>query len=240
MQSITIKTSQNIDIEYELAGVGDRIVAYLVDCLIYAAYWFSLILLSGITKTSSSNYWSFMYLLPIFLYQILCETFLNGQSIGKKVKSIRVISLDGNQPHLGQYLIRWIFRIVDTMLTSGLAAVLTIALTEKAQRLGDLLAGTTVVRTTRKTRIQDTIFEVTETDHLVKYPRVIELGDKDISLIKEVLNRFDKLPMENNNLLIKTALKVQQLIGNSGHIEAEYFLRDVIRDYNHLSSKDRI
>jgi uncharacterized RDD family membrane protein YckC len=240
MQTITIQTSQNIDIEYELAGVGDRIVAYLVDFLIYAAYWFSLILVSGMTKTTTSNYWMFMYFLPILLYQLICETLLNGQSIGKKVKNIRVISLDGNQPHLGQYLIRWIFRIIDTMVTSGLCAVLTIALTEKAQRLGDVLAGTTVVRTLRKTRIQDTIFESTETDHQVKYPRVIELSDKDISLIKEVLNRFDNLPLENNSLLIKTAMKVQQLIGNTGAVEAEYFLRDIIKDYNHLSSKDRI
>lgn len=237
MQTITIKTSQNIDIEYELAGLGDRIVAYLVDVLLYAAYWFTIVLVSDVTKSGSSYYWAFVAMLPILLYQLLCEIFLNGQSIGKKVKNIRVISLDGNQPNIGQYIIRWLFRIIDTMVTSGLGAVLTIALTDKAQRLGDILAGTTVVRSQRRTSIRETIFMETEANHQVKYPRVIELSDKDISLIREVLNRFEKLPTENNALLIKTALKVQQLIGGSGEIEAEYFLRDVVKDYNHLTSK---
>lgn len=236
MQTITIQTSQNIDIEYELAGVGDRIVAYLVDVLIYAAY---LIVVGLMTDFFNARYDFLMFFLylPILLYQLLCEVFLNGQSIGKRVKGIKVISLNGNQPDIGQYLLRWLFRIIDTMFTSGLCAVLVIALTEKGQRLGDVFAGTTVVRTRRSTRLQDTIFVLTEDDHQVRYPRVIELSDRDISLVREVLNRFSKLPDENNFLLIKTAQKVQQLIGVQENVDAEYFLKDVIADYNHLTSK---
>jgi uncharacterized RDD family membrane protein YckC len=238
MQNITIQTTQNIDIEYELAGLGDRLVAYLIDVLIYSAYWIIMALFLQLAKYEDGLLFILMFL-PILLYQLLCEIFLNGQSIGKKAKGIRVISLDGNQPHIGQYLIRWAFRIVDTMISSGLVAVLTIALSEKTQRLGDMLAGTTVVRTQRRTMIHDTIFVETEVHHVVKYPRVIELSDRDISLIKEVLNRFDKLPHESNALLLKTSTKVQELIGIQEIIDAEYFLRDVIKDYNYLSSKDR-
>ncbi len=241
MQNITIHTTQNIDIEYELAGVGDRIVAYLIDILIYSAYWILAILVFKVTKVieSGSMVLFLLILMPILLYQLLCEIFLNGQSIGKRAKGIRVISLDGNQPHIGQYLIRWLFRLLDTMMSYGLLAVIMISLTDKTQRLGDLLAGTTVVRTQRRTRIQDTIFMETEVHHEVKYPRVIELTDKDISLIKEVLNRFDKLPYETNNLLIKTAVKVQGLTGVQEIQDAEYFLRDVIKDYNYLSARER-
>jgi hypothetical protein len=79
----------------------------------------------------------------------------------------------------------------------------------------------------------------TEVHHVVKYPRIIELSDRDISLIKEVLNRFDKLPHESNALLLKTTTKVQELIGIQEIIDAEYFLRDVIKDYNYLSAKER-
>ena len=145
MQTITVQTSQNIEIEYELAGVGDRIVAYLVDVLIYGAYYFSIALLSTQLKNMSA-WWGYAIFLPILLYQLLCEVLLNGQSIGKKVKNIRVISLDGNQPHIGQYLIRWLFRIIDTMMSSGLVAVLTVSLTDKSQRLGELGGGQSSAR----------------------------------------------------------------------------------------------
>jgi uncharacterized RDD family membrane protein YckC len=236
MQTITIQTSQNIDIEYELAGVGDRIVAYIIDVLIYAAYLILMGLLTNVFKANNDVLLFFLYL-PILLYQLLCEIFLNGQSIGKRAKGIRVISLNGNQPDAGQYILRWLFRIIDTMVSSGICAVLTIALTEKGQRLGDIFAGTTVVRTRRTTRIQDTIFVYTDEDHQVKYPRVTELSDKDISLIREVLNRYDRRPDENLSLLVKTAQKVQQLTGIQGNLDAEYFLKDVITDYNYLTSK---
>jgi hypothetical protein len=53
------------------------------------------------------------------------------------------------------------------------------------------------------------------------------------------LNRFDKLPHESNALLLKTTTKVQELIGIQEIIDAEYFLRDVIKDYNYLSAKER-
>lgn len=236
MQTITIQTSQNIDIEYDLAGVGDRIVAYIIDVLIYGAYLIVAGLVSKIFD-SKEGLWQFMYFLPVLLYQLLCELFLNGQSIGKKVKNIKVISLNGNQPDIGQYLLRWLFRIVDTMASSGLCAVLCIALTEKGQRLGDIFAGTTVVRTRRSTRIQDTIFIPTEEDHLVRYPGVTALSDRDITLVREVLNRFSNGTAEDDALLSRTAAKVQELIGASGNPEAEEFLRDVITDYNHLTSK---
>lgn len=238
MQTITVQTSQNIEIEYELAGVGDRIVAYLVDVLIYAAYYICIALLSTQLK-NLSPWWGYAVFLPILLYQLLCEVLLNGQSIGKKVKNIRVISLDGNQPHIGQYLIRWLFRIIDTMVSSGLVAVLTVSLSEKSQRLGDILAGTTVVRTQRRTRIEDTVFVETDEDHQVKYARTGELSDHDISLIKEVVNRFERSPIDNNAVLIKTAEKVKAVLDIRENIVPEYFLKDILKDYNYLTSRTR-
>jgi uncharacterized RDD family membrane protein YckC len=100
MQTITIQTSQNIDIEYDLAGVGDRIVAYIIDVLIYGAYLIVAGLVSKIFE-SKEGLCQFMYFLPVLLYQLLCELVLNGQSIGKKVKNIKVISLgDSNTLYL--------------------------------------------------------------------------------------------------------------------------------------------
>jgi hypothetical protein len=163
---------------------------------------------------------------------------MNGQSIGKKVKNIRVISLDGNQPHIGQYLIRWLFRIADTMMSSGLVAIMTIALSAKGQRVGDMLAGTTVVRTNRKTQIGDTLFMETEEDYVVRYPETVNLSDQDITLLKEVLNRESMHPQESSGLTMKAALKVKNMLNVHSNDEPRMFLEDIIRDYNFLTSKE--
>jgi uncharacterized RDD family membrane protein YckC len=147
MQSIRIQTSQMIELEYELAGVGDRLVAYILDLLLYAAY--SLVIGFLNSQFDWIKGWASALItsMPILFYQLICEVYLNGQSMGKRVRNIRVISLDGAQPRLGQYLLRWLFRIVDDMISSGALAVISISVSRNAQRIGDLVAGTTVVRT---------------------------------------------------------------------------------------------
>ena len=238
MQTITVQTSQNIEIEYDLAGVGDRMVAYLIDFLIYVAYYIIIFLVMQNANRSGGYYYQLAAFIPILFYQLLCEVFMNGQSIGKRVKNIRVISLDGNQPHIGQYLIRWIFRILDSMMSTGLVAILTIALSAKGQRVGDMLAGTTVVRTNRKTHIDDTLFMETDEDYIVKYPESVNLSDQDITLLKEVLNRQAKLNFESSNLTLKAALKVKNMLAIHSNDDPHAFLEDIIRDYNFLTSKE--
>ena len=238
MPTIKIQTSQNIELEYELAGIGDRLVAYIIDLLIYAAYGISVFLIADAMGGINGAGWSpLLLILPIFFYQLLCEIFLNGQSLGKKAKQIKVISLNGNQPNIGQYLIRWIFRIVDDMIGSGVIAILTIALTDKAQRVGDLLAGTTVVRTNPHTAFQDTLFSETQEDYVPQFKLVYLLNDGDISLLKEVINRYSKDPYNNNAILQKAYEKTRALLAVTEPYEALSFLQTVIKDYNHVTGK---
>jgi uncharacterized RDD family membrane protein YckC len=238
MPKINIQTSQNIELEYELAGIGDRLVAYIIDLLIYAAYSITVFLVADAVGGIDGAGWApLLLILPIFFYQLLCEIFLNGQSLGKKAKQIKVISLNGNQPNIGQYLIRWIFRIVDDMIGSGVIAILTISLSEKAQRVGDLLAGTTVVRTNPHTVFQDTIFSETQENYVPQFKLVYLLNDSDISLLKEVVNRYTKDPHNNNAILQKACNKTRSVLGVKESFEALSFLETVIKDYNHVTGK---
>ena len=239
MQSIKIRTSQNIELEYPLAGVGDRLVAYLIDFLIYIAYGVSLLLLSDAMGGFGNNAWIFLILvLPVLFYQLCCEVFLNGQSLGKKAKQIRVISLDGNQPTIGQYLVRWIFRIVDDMIGNGVIAIVTIALSEKSQRVGDMLAGTTVVRTRPQSGFHETLFAETATDYVPTYTRAGQLSDQDIALLKEVLNRHRSDAGAHAVLLQKAADKVRGLLAVRDERDARDFLETVIRDYNYITGRE--
>lgn len=235
MQTIRIQTSQNIEVEYQLAGIGDRMVAYLVDCAIYIAYYFFLFLANEMVGFLRNGYIAFMASLPLLFYSLVCETFMNGQTVGKKAKGIQVISLDGGQASFGQYLARWLFSLIDIFADFGVVAVVMIALSEKNQRLGDKVAGTTVVRTHASTNIHDTIFMETADIYQPLYPGVVVLTERDISLVKEVLIRNRKAP--NYSLVIKTADKIKSVLGLQSNHEPEDFLQTVIRDYNHITAR---
>src|SRR5476651_2536750 len=163
MQTIRITTSQNIDIDYEVAGLGERILARLIDLGIFV-----LVLILGLFFASLSTLWNesgiggvvviIIYCVLFVFYDLICEVFMNGQSIGKRIMKIKVISIDGRRPTFGQYLLRWLFRIVDFTLTVGGCALITAIMSKKCQRLGDIVAGTTLIKTSPRTQIGSLAF----------------------------------------------------------------------------------
>ena len=240
MSTISITTSQNIELEYELASLGDRILGRLLDLVLIGAYIFILIVIYNLTRASSSSTTYigliiFALSLPVIFYYLLCELLLNGQSIGKKIMGIKVVSLNGNQPSFGQYLIRWLFRIVD-FIFFGIVAVIMVAVSEKKQRLGDLVAGTVLVKTKPRVQISDTIFQEHEKNYQVTYPEVVNLKDKDIQLIKDILKSVNQ--SGNLILALQAQQKVEQVLNiSSRHSDSKSFLHTVIADYNYLTSK---
>lgn len=241
MDTINITTSQNIDLEYELASVGERITGYIIDWLVIIAY--CIIIFATIGFGSAGGFFNgyawivIIVFIPPFFYHLLSEILLNGQSIGKKVMGIKVISLTGAQPSIGQYLIRWLFRILDFSVAGGLIALLLVIVTQKKQRLGDVVAGTTLVKTRPRTEFTDTLYEDTnDGDYHVTYPEVINLKDSDIELLREVLLNVNRT---GNTLL---ALQAQHKVEQRLHImsrspESETFLKVIIADYNHVTSR---
>jgi uncharacterized RDD family membrane protein YckC len=239
MNTITITTTQNIELEYELGSLGDRIVGAIIDWLVIFAY----IIIVGVTisftntKANSIMYLLVILLLPIFFYDLISELLLNGQSLGKKVMGIRVISLSGQQPSFSQYLNRWVFRLIDMTFTSNMLAVILVAATEKKQRLGDIIAGTVLVKIKPRTTLNDTWYHPEEAAaHTVTYPEVINLKDHDIQLIKEVLISVRRTG--NTMISLEAQRKIEQLLNiKSRHDDSRVFLQAVLADYSYLSSQ---
>lgn len=240
MGTITLQTTQNIELEYELAGLSDRIFARLLDYLCIAGYAILMIAIIGFGAFSNfvdNHGWIILLLfLPILFYHLVCETLFNGQSIGKMVLKIRVISLNGNQPALSQYLMRWLFRLIDFTLTSSLLALMMVALTEKHQRLGDLVAGTTVIKTKRKASLSQTIYTPMADPHYQPlYPEVVHLSDKDMQLIREVV--LSATRYSNTMILDDTARKIEQVLQLKNKQETSIeFLYTILKDYNYLTA----
>lgn len=242
MNTIKVNTSQNIDLEYELGSLGDRIVGYIIDLLVIIAYVLIVVAIffgfSGMSNLSAaSGITLFLLFVPIFFYDLVSEIFLNGQSLGKMAMKIKVISLTGESASLGQYLIRWLFRVIDFSMFSGLVATITVAVSDKKQRLGDIVAGTAVVKTTPRSQLSHTIYTpVQNLDYQLTYPEVINLKDSDIELIKDVLRNFHNTG--NTALTLQAQQKVEQVLRiMSKQSEPWNFLSVILRDYNYVTSQ---
>lgn len=245
MQTIEIQTTQNVNIEYPIASVGERIIAAIIDVLIMVGYFFAVFFLFIwlLDATDGSAFYfpvayGVIFFLPLFFYHLLCETFLNGQSFGKKIMKMRVVKLDGSQAGIGSFFLRWILAPIDYFLY-GAVGIVTMIVNGNGQRLGDLAANTTVVKLRAETKLDDTILRVTPTNYEVKFPQVSALSDKDVSLVKDVLDLNYKKPdvIVYTNILNKTKEAIEKKIGVSSNLHPLSFLDTVLKDYNFLLSE---
>lgn len=237
MNTIKITTTQNIELEYDLASLGERIVGYIIDLLIVSAYVVVILMIFISGNYINRNEWMiFVFIIPVFFYDLVSEIFMNGQSVGKRVMNIKVISLDGGQATLGQYLIRWVFRLIDFSLTSNLCALISVAVSERKQRVGDMVAGTTLIKTIPRTVFQQTLYVPTQqVDYTVSFPEVANLADKDMQLIKEVIIHVNKT--SNTKLAHQAAEKIKQTLHIQSTMEPIQFLQVLLADFNHLTSQ---
>lgn len=234
MDQINIQTTQNVDINYELASIGDRILATLLDYVFFLAYVLLVVLVgSFIAALLESTAIIVLLLLPLFLYDLLCEVFLNGRSFGKMIMKIKVVKIDGTQPSFGAYLLRWLLRIIDTKIFNGAIAIIVIFLNGKGQRIGDIAAGTTVIKLKQKVTLNDTILTKNKPDYQLVFPEVSKLSDQDIAIIKEVI----QASIKSNNLaaIEKLAQKTKAAMGITTNLPNAQFLTTVIQDYSNYS-----
>lgn len=237
MDNFQIETAQNISISQNVAGIGERILAYLIDLLIMFAYVITVILILGSLNLEGADQWVFMVIigLPLFLYFLLWEAGWDGRSPGKAALNLRVVMLDGSKPHLSNYLVRWLLRMVDITFTSGSVAVISILITGKGQRLGDLAAGTTVISERERVGLQHTLLYDLPDNYTPVYPQVTILSDKDVQEIKNLYK--EALQNSNFRLIRSLSQKVSDLLGVTPKENASDFIKTVIMDYNYYTQQ---
>lgn len=238
MSSISINTSQNVRLEYEIASVGERILATLLDYLIFIGWMILISILSDLLAGEFGTITFVVMILPVFLYHLVCEVFFNGQSVGKKTLNIRVLKTGGTQPSIGDYLLRWIFRLIDCSIGMGSVALLCILINGKGQRLGDIAAGTTVVRIRRAVNLGQIEVPDAPPDYSVTYPEAMTLSDKDISVIRRILRK--SVRTGNREMLRPLAEKVSGITGLEAGEDHYLFLATILNDYHYLAGKSAV
>lgn len=262
MSQVSVSTPFNIYLEFEIAPFFRRLLAWFIDMLVLVLYargmkYFLDQVIYGPVEISKGVD-VVLVSLPMLLYHLLMETLYQGQSLGKKAMGIRVISIEGGEPRLGQYLMRWLFRlwewpmffgylamdsywfVIQVLLTGvlGLVVVVIVAVSNKSQRLGDLAAGTTVVDLRYRYSLADTLFkEIVDENYKVRFPEVMRLSDRDINAIRSVIAYTEK--NQQYETAHRVAGKVREVLNIQTDLEVLDFLEKLLSDYNYLATKDK-
>jgi len=245
MVELQINTTQNVNINFTAASVGERILAWGIDWLIKIAYgiviyqiMFKLLTIDEFIE--DMDFWSQMaiiavFYLPVIFYSLLFESLLDGQTPGKRILKIKVVKIDGYQATLSDFIIRWIFRIVDLNMMSGVIALITIITSPRNQRLGDMTAGTSVITLKNNVNINHTILEDLKQDYVPTYPSVIKLSDNDARIIKDTFKTAKK--SKDYKTLIKLRSKIVEVLElkEIKHSTDHEFIDVILKDYNYYT-----
>jgi len=235
MQTIKVRTTQNVFIEYPLGSVGDRILAHLFDRILLVFYSVGVVALFAALEVEAPYVWLIALGFPWLLYSVLFEIFMNGQTPGKQILKIRVVRLDGTPPAIGDYILRWIFGFIDFYILSGALAVVIIAMGGKGQRLGDIVAGTSVVKLVEHQQVSSqNIFVSAEEQYTPTFTQVANLSEKDIELIQRALEA--NRDQGNIQPVMIVTDKVKALLNIQTDMDPVTFLHTIIKDYQHITA----
>jgi uncharacterized RDD family membrane protein YckC len=242
MSQLSITTTQNVNINFNTAHTGERIMANLLDGVIITAYY--IVIIIAITQLGNINFdtmdqWTMagvygIISLPAAFYSLLFETFMEGQTLGKYVLKIKVIKIDGYQAGFGDYIIRWVFRLIEVIGIMGLIGLITMSVNKDNRRLGDLAAGTAVISLKNNVTINSTILRDIGNNYQPTYPQVIKLSDNDVRIIKETYEA--SYQQADFAMIQRLQSKIEQVTGikSSSH-NATAFVDVVLKDYNYYT-----
>jgi uncharacterized RDD family membrane protein YckC len=238
MSKLAINTAQNVNLDYKLIGLGERMVAFLIDGIILITYMTIMENLVSISEIFDTDVWTQrgflgLFLLPAFFYSLLCHIIFGGQTVGKMIMKIKVVRLDGAPTEWYNLFVRWMLRIVDLWIFSPSIGILSILLSDKKQRIGDAAAGTVVISVKKKHKITSTILEDLNDDYEPVFSNVTQLTDKDVRIIKEAYT----ISRKNNDFKTLTLLKNK--ICDTLQIETKLydvqFIDTILKDYNYYT-----
>ncbi len=267
MSQITVPTSLNIELEFNVAPFHKRLLAWLIDVAIFFCYWkiMNFIFLPFVKKIdvdgTANTYWfALIIILPITFYPLVCEYTMKGQTIGKKLMRIKIINETGGNATLSQYMLRWLIRVGDNYLVAliyifmilgpigfififffGFVGLLIFV---------DFLC---MLINKKGQRMGDiaagTILINTKTENVLHQTVFMEVEETYTVRYPEVMKLSDRdmntiknihtnlLKNYDSYLAANTAAKIKSVLKIISNEEPIYFIETVLKDYNYLSTR---
>lgn len=238
MKTIEVKTTQNVVLEYELADLRDRGIAFLVDlaALGIAMSFLSIVGYAGFgLQGTAANVFSILLFCVFLFYSLVMEVFNNGQSLGKMAMKIQVIKTVGGQATFADYTARWVFRMIDIYFSAGGIASILVASSAKAQRIGDIVANTAVIKLQPRMnlKLNDVLAIRSQDSYKPSYNQAKQLNEVDVLLIKSTLERyrqFKNLAHQEAVQMLADKTRATLGVGQSAQNDVQ-FLQTVLNDY---------
>jgi len=188
----TIVTPEAVALDFRIAAIASRSLAYLIDFVIQLVAFIVLVVVGC----------------PAAM-----ETLNGGRTIGRMALGTRVVTVEGAPIRFRHAFIRALLSIVDHILTLGGVAIITAMLTKRGQRLGDLVAGTMVIRE-RTSKLQTSavsFWRPTGYDNFINSIDTSGLGEERYRLVRDFLTRLEDLsPQHQVSLADEIAAAVQE------------------------------
>ena len=150
LQGLPIRTPEGIEFSLPLAGPVSRLMAVTVDVIVVSAAGLAIDKIMApfgvISQDAAGAFQILLYFAVSMLYGILCEWLLRGQTLGKRIFKLRVVDAAGLRLEPSQVIIRNLLRAIDVLPVCYLLGGIVCLLNKRMQRLGDIAAGTAVVR----------------------------------------------------------------------------------------------
>lgn len=249
----TIDTPENIEFAYDIAGIGSRFLAAIIDTLLIGIAELLVAFLIGVLisavqledRISAAGsilaaLGSLLAFAILWGYYLIFELVWNGQSPGKRAIGLRVVREGGHPITFISSAIRNLIRAIDFLPAFYGIGVIVMFVDRRARRLGDLAAGTLVVKERRAVTLESLTAPGAEaalpsagaSDRQPTLPNVHLIDERDYHLIQEFLRRRDELgPAARSRLAGQLAGGLQERLGLPRGGDAERFLQYVAAEY---------
>ncbi len=250
MEGVHITTSQNVTIDYNLADIGTRVLARILDAIFMAVYGVIFYMIFfGVLATGKDETFRFLFendgallilfgfliSLPIICYSLWAPYFMQGQTFGKKILQIKIVRMNGEEASFGTYFVRWLLNVVDSLFYNILGLIV-MASNNKRQRVADLVAKTVVISTKQQLHVDQTILSQIEDVYQPKFSQVLRLSDRDAQIINSSMVRARM--SRDINLVKKLRSKIEQVIQEyKPEMSDVEYVETVLKDYQYFSQQ---
>lgn len=236
---ISVDTPEGVAVEMTLAGVGSRFTAAIVDATIQTVLLLAFAALSALAASAAGSGGGFVIagvaigsFLSFFLYDVLFETLSNGRTPGKRMAGLRVVRVSGEPVGFLTSATRNLLRLVDILPTAYLVGIITILASPRNQRLGDMAAGTLVVRERsggRRPPVPDLAVPAHDPASFATWD-VSGVTADELSAVRSFLARRAQLTAESRSRLAwELAARLRQVVvGPDDDLHPEVFLERLV------------
>lgn len=240
MTTLVVETTEGVEIRLDLAGAGSRFAAGMLDAILIAIgallLLFALMLIVSADPSGFSGFLLGLYFGGLFFlvigYHVLFHVFDKGGTPGKRMLGIRVVATDGRPATPFQILVRALIQPIDVVLMVPVSiGLILIAVTARSQRLGDLAAGTMVVRQVVHPWIPDPFPGETWTTMPFKTlpltpGMMARLSPDERAFLRALVTRQGLIGDARRDLYVKTAQALSEKLGFGAFNDA----RDVLKE----------